>query len=492
MINTHSFRGGRRMTKRLFFILFLVVFAFSPVLAGCKAEETEAPEVVATDAPEPTDVPKPTEAPPEPTEPPIPAGPMGVTAEDLEGVEIEFWHVWSRSVGEAIDAMAAEFTETNEYGITVTSINQGGYSEQFNNMNAAINTGDLPDLVVGYNNQYLSWDAAGDVIVDLTPYIENEAFGFTAEEVADFYPAFWASDNIGNEQLGIPAQRSGQYYFYNYTWAQELGFDSPPTTPAEFKEQACASVEANNTDDDPANDGTGGVFFKAEASTIVGWIWAFGGEVEIPGEGYDFDNEATLEMFTFWLDLLQEGCAWTPEASYPNPEFAARLGLFFGSSIAGVPYQTSDMADAGNEDNWGPIAFPTITGEPVVDLYGPSIAMVVSTPEEQLATWLFMKWFTEPETQAKWIEASAYYPTRASVLDLLGDFMESNPKWTDSLAYLDYGKVEPRFESWSSVRYAVGDAFALLAQEGFTADQIPALLADLQDEVDELHDETLE
>jgi multiple sugar transport system substrate-binding protein/sn-glycerol 3-phosphate transport system substrate-binding protein len=415
-----------------------------------------------------------------------------VTAEDLQGVEIEFWHVWSRSVGEAIEAMAADFTATNPYGITVTSVNQGGYSEQFTAMNAAINTGDLPDVVVGYTNQYLAWDAAGDVIVDMMPYIENQSFGFTAEEVADFYPVFWESDMIGEERLGIPAQRSGQTYFYNYTWARELGFDNPPSTPAEFKEQACASAEANNTDADPANDGTGGVFFTTSASVMAGWVWAFGGEVEVPGVGYSLDTPEMLTMVTFWHELLSEGCSWTPESQYPNPEFAARLGLFFNSSIAGLPYQTSDMADAGNEDEWGPLPFPTISGEPVYNLYGPSFAMVSSTPEEQLASWLFIKWFTEPENQARWIEASAYYPTRASVLDLLGDYMDSNPKWTDTLAYLQYGKFEPRFESFQSVRYAMQDAFALITQDGFTADQIPQLLADLQAECDELHAETLE
>ena len=473
------------MSKKAIGILLLTLLALTPVLAACAPAATEAP------APEPTKAPPPTEV-PEPTVPPVPAGPLGVTAEELEGVEVEFWHVWSRGTGESIEAMAADFSATNEYGITVTPINQTGYSEQFTAMNAAINTGDLPDVVVGYNNQYLAWDSAGDVIEDLNPYVNNPSFGFTAEESADFYPAIWASDSVGDEQLGIPAQRSGAYYFYNYTWAQELGFDNPPTTPAEFKEQACASAVANNADADPDKHGTGGVFFTASASTIAGWVWAFGGEVEIPGEGYSIDTPEMLEAITYWHELLSEGCSWTPEATYPNPEFAARLGLFFGSSIAGLPYQTGDFADAGNDDVWGPIAYPTVGGTPVVDIYGPSFAMVSSTPEEQLASWLFMKWFTEPENQAKWIEASAYYPTRASALDLLGDYMESNEKWTDSLAYLEYGKVEPRFESYQSVRYAIQDAIVQIAQEGFTADQIPGLLAELQAEVDELHAETLE
>jgi hypothetical protein len=70
--------------------------------------------------------------------------------------------------------------------------------------------------------------------------------------------------------------------------------------------------------------------------------------------------------------------------------------------------------------------------------------------------------------------------------------MESNQRWTDSLPFIAYGKVEPRFESYQSVRYALQDGIAQIAQEGFTADQIPGLLADLQEEIDELHAETLE
>jgi ABC-type glycerol-3-phosphate transport system substrate-binding protein len=473
------------LRKTLLLTLSLLVIS-SLFLVACAADEaTEepapAPEEVVEEPPE-----EPEPEPEEPAEEPmVEAGPQGITADALQGIEVEFWHVWDGVVGEAMAAIIEDFNATNPYGITVAGYDQGGYSEIFNNMNAAINTGDLPDLAIGYNNQYLAWDAAGDVIVDMTPYVENEYFGFSAEDVADFYPAFWASDAIGGERLGIPAQRSGSYFFYNYTWAQELGFNSPPTTPAEFKEQSCAAAAANG-------DGTGGMFFKSEASTIVAWVWAFGGEVEVPGEGYNFNTPEAIEAVTFLLSLLEDGCAWTPESRYPNTEFSTRLGLFYGSSIAGLPYQEADMESVGSTDVWGPIAFPTVTGEPVVDLYGPSVAMVTSTPEEQLAAWMFIKWFTEPENQTSWIEASAYYPTRASVLDLLSDYMESNTRWSDSLSYLEYGKVEPRFESWSTCRYTVGDGVAEIAQEGFTADMIPDLMARIDTECAELHAETLE
>jgi ABC-type glycerol-3-phosphate transport system substrate-binding protein len=362
-------------------------------------------------------------------------------------------------------------------------LDQGGYSEIFNNMNAAINTGELPDLAIGYNNQYLSWDAAGDIIVDLNDYMDDPDVGFTAEEQADFYQTFFNQDVIGGRRLGLPAQRSGQYMFYNITWAQELGFDSPPTTPDEFYEQSCAAAAANG-------DGTGGWFIHTDASAMSSWIWAFGGEVENPDGGYYFDTPEAQSAFEFLHKLYADGCAWSPENSYPNPEFATRQGLFYTSSVAGYPYQVSAMEDAGNTDEWTMIPYPSLTGDPVVNLYGPSIAMVSSTPEEQLASWLFLKFWLDAQTQATWIGGSAYFPTRASAEDALDQYAADNPIWAEALSFRDYGKVEPRFESWSSVRYALSDAAALLFQEGFDPATIPQILADLQATADELHAET--
>ncbi len=53
--------------------------------------------------------------------------------------------------------------------------------------------------------------------------------------------------------------QSAQVMFYNNTWASELGFDAAPQTADEFKEQACAAAAANDADDTPDNDGTGGL-----------------------------------------------------------------------------------------------------------------------------------------------------------------------------------------------------------------------------------------
>ncbi len=489
--------------KRWWWLMLVVALVWA--LAACRPatptpeapaqapEATEAPaqEEAAQPSPEPTEAPaeEPT-ATPEPAEP---TGPGGVTAADLKGVTVEFWHVWSRRVGEALEALVQEFNETNEWGITVQPINQGGYGDMFNKMNAAINTGELPDLVVGYQNQMLAWDLAGEVIVNMNEYVNDPNFGFTPEEQADFYEVFWMQDVVGDKRYGLPVQRSAQYMFYNVTWAKELGFENPPTTPEEFYEQACAAYQANLNDDNPENDGTGGWVVTSNASAVAGWIWAFGGDIVDEQGRYTFNTPEAVEALTFLKKLYDDGCAWITESRYPNPEFATRQALFTSSSQAGIPYQLAAFEDAGNDDEWTLIPFPSAIGKPVINVYGPSVAMITSTPEEQLAAWLFIKWFTQPENQAKWIEASGYFPTRKSTEPLLEQYMAENPQWAAAVTWFKseetLKKFEPRDASWSAVRNAVSEHVSQIFTPDFTADQIPALLEQLQQVAEELYEE---
>ncbi len=178
---------------------------------------------------------------------------------------------------------------------------------------------------------------------------------------------------------------------------------------------------------------------------------------------------------------------------YPNPEFASRQALVTTSSIAGIPYQAKAMGEAGSTDEWTLIPFPATGDKPVMDIYGPSFFVVKSTPEKQLASWLFLKWFTQPENQAKWAKVSGYLPTRASTIDYLKDYLNENPQYAAGFNAVFGGQVELKFEprdaSWNAVRGAIFDTISQIFAEDFTVDQIPALLEQLQAQADELYAE---
>jgi ABC-type glycerol-3-phosphate transport system substrate-binding protein len=73
--------------------------------------------------------------------------------------------------------------------------------------------------------------------------------------------------------------------------SKKLGFDNPPANFAEFEEQACAAAEANNSDDDPDNDGTGGLVLYPSASNVASFVFANGGNMlNADGTDYDFTD----------------------------------------------------------------------------------------------------------------------------------------------------------------------------------------------------------
>ncbi len=395
------------------------------------------------------------------------------------GQKVSFWHIWGTGLpNQTMLGIVAEFNASNAWGITVEATDQGSYGTLENAFNAAIKTGDLPDLVTGYANAMANWYSL-DTVVDLSPFINDSFFGLPLEDWAAYYEgAITGGKAPDGTFFAFPISQSANVIFYNSQWARELGFANPPTNYAEFKEQACAATAANNTDTNKDNDGTGGLVLYTGASNVASFVFANGGTMlNADKTGYNFADQTVVDVAEFWKDLWDSRCAYTTK-SYPNPEFATRKALFTISSTAGLPYQIAAFDVKGAiKDEWTLIPFPGKTGGQAVNLFGQYVAIAKTNPERMMATWVFLKYLTAPEVQAKWIEGSAYYPTRSDTLGFLDAYKAANPTWSYGLSFLQYGNSEPAWPSWTSVRRTVGDTFSAI-QAGTVAD-IPALLADL-------------
>jgi ABC-type glycerol-3-phosphate transport system substrate-binding protein len=82
-----------------------------------------------------------------------------------------------------------------------------------------------------------------------------------------------------------------------------------------------------------------------------------------------------------------------------------------------------------------------------------------TTPEQQLAAWIFVKWYTTPEVQAEWVRVSGYFPTREGTNEFLEGYVDENPQWGTALDMLQYSYYEPQLISYQSVRDAAAEAF---------------------------------
>jgi multiple sugar transport system substrate-binding protein/sn-glycerol 3-phosphate transport system substrate-binding protein len=465
-----------------------------PTLEAAAEEVQEAVEEVAPTVEavveeameEPTEEPmeEPTEEPMEEEmadEPCAPAKEGPFAGVDPRGQTVIWWHNHSGGREELLQGMIADYNETNECGITVEALNQGSYNDIRNAVNASVAAGEVPAaLVVGYQNDQAFYQL-NDTLVDLNVYVDDPYWGLSDEDRADFYASFFDQSihvAFDNQRLGFPPNRSAELLFFNKTYLQELGYDAGPTTPTEFQEMACAAADASES-------GVGGYVLRTDASAMAAWTYAFGGDIlNEDGTEYVYNSDATVAAMNFLQELATEGedgkiCAYFFDG-FPNPELAARNALFGQGSSSGIPFYVGDFATIAEEngtepDEVGISAIPHTTDEPYTNVYGGDVMIVQTTPEQQLAAWDFVKWFTSPEAQARWVEASNYFPTRAGASEFLDDYIAANPVFGEALDLLNYSKYEPQLISYQSVRDAASAAFNEILQG-----------ADVQETLDEL------
>ncbi len=167
------------MSRKIYWLIaILAVLALA--LVACGGEEPTATPKPAepTATPEPK-AEEPTPVPEEPAGPCAPATDGPLAGVDPRGVEVVWWHNHSGSREEALMPLVEQFNDTNECGITVVAQNQGGYNDIRDKMNAGIATGELPGLIVGYQNDQAFY-ALADGLADMNAVHRRRDLGSDA------------------------------------------------------------------------------------------------------------------------------------------------------------------------------------------------------------------------------------------------------------------------------------------------------------------------
>jgi multiple sugar transport system substrate-binding protein len=387
---------------------------------------------------------------------------------DPTGRQIVFWHNHTRGRQQALQAIVQEFNRTNAYRITVTQEHQGRYEDIFHKMLGVLNTPDVPDIVVAYQNQAATYQLGG-ALLDLTSLVNSPKWGLSQEEQQDFFPAFFHQDlfpTFQNARLGLAPNRSTEVLYYNADWLRELGYDAPPTTPEAFTAMAC---KASKTPFSRAMGKGGGMGYALDldASHLASWIFAFGGDVfDAQQLAYTYDSPAAQQAMTFLRELFAAGCAATVSEPFGDQtDFGTGRLLFTTASSSGLPFY-QDAVDKGARFAWSVAALPHTTPTPVMNVYGASVSLPKSTPQRQLAAWLFVKYYTSPQVQAQWGMAANYFPVRRSAAASLQEYFRHNPAYKTAFDLLAFSKYEPAVPGYDFVRDLVAKAMAAIVTQG--------------------------
>jgi len=396
---------------------------------------------------------------------------------DPTGTQITLWHAFTRAEEQTLLVLISEFNTQNEWGITVKPEYGGHYHDLHKKTLAAIAFGSPPEMTFTDHSRVAEY-AQADVIQPLDDYIANEKYGLTAEDLQDYFPAFLAGDRypaFDGELLSLSPSLGMEVMYYNVDMLNGLGYENPPATWDEFK--AMCMDATRDTDGDGIND-TFGYAVVPSGSTFAGLVWSLGGELlSKDGQSVMFQEQG-LEALTLLKDLIDSGYAYQAvEEDGDRSDFSQGKALFIFDSLDGLRSDSAAIEEGTivePEFEWSIAPFPhspPVNGgtrgvaKPIVSMYGPTLCVFKTTPQKQLAGWLFIKWLTEPEQAARWAIAANHFPVRNSAIETetVKAYFEENPLYEEAFGFLEYARMEPAIAGWQGIHDALQEAMVGVA-----------------------------
>ena len=339
----------------------------------------------------------------------------------------------------------------------------GNYDTIHNQTISDIQTGEYGDLVIAYPDHvvdYIDYDKA----VKLDQYMDNEEYGWTAEEKADVVQAYLKE---GQEfpltgTYCLPFSKSTEAMFYNETRLLDSGLVSFLATKGiqmnkGYLESLTWEELFNNLfpalkqydeahPDAPLIQQKEGslnsyVGYDSDANLFITLTQQYGTgytSVDEYGEAHlDFNNAENKALMKTFAEASKNGFLRTPAVigqSYTSGYFKENNVLFSIGSTAGVKNQVATDFDVGVA------RIPQAAGknEKLIS-QGPSICILSHNDKDrELASWLFYKHMTSTQNTAKWAITVGYLPVRASAYtsEAYSDYCSTEGKDARSLELL--------------------------------------------------------
>ena len=347
---------------------------------------------------------------------------------DGSAVTIKFYHQMGAQLKEILTNAIADFNKIYP-NITIEHESLGDYNGIRDQIKTEISVGGQPNIAYCYPDHVALYNVAG-AVQTLDVFINDPTVGFTAEELADFIPAFYNEGAVygDGKMYTLPVVRSTEVLYYNKTFFEEHGL-TVPTTWDEM-EAVCAQIKAI----DPTCIPLG---YDSEANWFITMCEQYGSPyTSATGEHFLFDNETNRNFVAKFRTWYQNKWVTTEELSggYTSALFTgdnsnssegseAASGTRCYMCIAstgGATYQQPKQVNGNFEFEVGITSIPQVNpANPKVISQGPSLCIFKkSNPQEMVATWLFAKFLTtDVNFQANVSMITGYTPVIRSVKD---------------------------------------------------------------------------
>lgn len=344
---------------------------------------------------------------------------IGCFGASAEGEKISLQFLFPVQLGGAaantIETFVAEFEELNP-DIDIEAVFCGNYTDTLTKLTLALESGEAPQLVI--LDQRLLTLLSMDAVVCLDDYIMADGGDALLN---DFYPGYLLSGQYNGSQYALPFQRSVLAMYYNKDHFREAGLDpeDPPQTWDELLETG-AKLTAKNEDGTVAH---WGVMISnnsgwAQQSMCISASPDNSNVFNVNGTEVYFNTDAVKKALQFSLDLAAAGAS--PEGVIDEGTMPA---TFIEGAVSMIAVSSGNLTNINDsvDFDYGVCLMPACATEHGASIGGGGDLYMIksdnTTQEQYDAAWKFIRYFTEPENQARWSVATGYIAARISALE---------------------------------------------------------------------------
>ncbi len=364
-------------------------------------------------------------------------------------IEITLWH----AMGEANQALLQKYADSFMLmypNVTVViPAGVGNYDTLKTNMINAITAQDMPNLVQAYPDhvaEYLN----GKAVLNLNPYINSTTWGLNGDDALDDIITSYLEENSQYDSVGtyysLPFNKSTEIMIYNKTAFTALEIDEPETwqdiiaaAPA-LKAYGDAIAEQKVRDANPSMtelqlapliSAAKALIVPASYDSTGNAFITFTRQFNGAYTGIDFqtfrgqylwnDNTNTTAAMNFLKTnntILTLPEFW--DQQYASTPFVNQQTFVTIGSSAGVRYNVPASDPTTHlpvfEIGVGPVPYNAdLPAYKAAIQQGTNISLMkTGTPQEQLASWLFLKHIISTENTTDWAMNTGYLPVRTS------------------------------------------------------------------------------
>lgn len=405
-----------------------------------------------------------------------------IVTELNEPVTIEMWHYMNGKQAETLQEIVDEFNSTNDKGITVNAVAQGNVADLNKKVIAASQSNTLPAIVNVYPDLATGLINEGK-IVDLAPYINDKNIGMADDVKNDFVTAFMAELSQWEEGkvYGMPMTKSTEVLYVNKNMLEELGYTLADMENLTMEKLAEISKKCYE------ELGVAGFGFDSSSNAFISTLQMEGMNfIDLDGT-INVDNEWVREFLPFFQEQTSKGYFRVAgEDKYLSGPFANQKVLAYQGSSAGFAHINNNGAF-----EIAAVEVPVFEGKDnaVIQQGASLFATSTVSPEQQYASYEFIKFLTSTENTAKFATSTGYLPVRKSAQDL--DSVKALVEDETSLygqiykvaqKSLEYAYYTPAVNNAQSARTSVEEKYVSFVT-GNIAD-IDTLIKDLLTEVE--------